>query len=158
MRLRVGTGFDSHALVEGRPCILGGVEIPHEAGPLGHSDGDAVLHALCDALLGAAGLSDLGTLFPDGDERWRGAASSDLVRRTMDELAKAGCSVVNVDIVVVTDGPRIAPHRQAIREHIGGLIGVEAEAVNIKGKSAEGLASQEGPGSVVAQAVCLLSS
>jgi len=106
---RVGLGFDLHRLVPGRPCILGGVRLPHDAGPLGHSDGDAVLHAIADALLGAAGLDDLGTLFPDSDPRWKGADSQALLREVLSRVAAAGWRPLNVDLVVATEGPRIAP-------------------------------------------------
>lgn len=157
MSARVGIGFDSHPLVAGRRCVLGGVEIPHAAGPLGHSDGDAVLHAIADAVLGAAGLEDLGTLFPDTDPRWKGADSAELLREVVKSAHAAGFRIVNVDVVVATDGPRIAPHRAAMRARIGELLGVEPGAVNVKGKSLEGL-SRESPGVVTAQAVCLVES
>jgi 2-C-methyl-D-erythritol 2,4-cyclodiphosphate synthase len=162
MNHRIGIGFDSHPLVAGRPCILGGVRIPHPAGPLGHSDGDAILHAIADALLGAAGLDDLGTLFPDGDAQWKGAESSALLREVVERVRQAGFQVVNVDVVVATEGPRIAPHRPAIRAKIGEILGVDPRAVNVKGKSLEGLPllpSGTIPGAYVAvQAVCLLST
>jgi 2-C-methyl-D-erythritol 2,4-cyclodiphosphate synthase len=154
---RVGIGFDSHPLVAGRRCVLGGVEIPCSAGPLGHSDGDAVLHAIADAALGAAGLDDLGTLFPDTDPRWKGADSAELLREVAKRVRAAGFRIANVDVVVATDGPRIAPHHPAMRETIGAILGVGATAVNVKGKSLEGL-SLESEGVVVAQAVCLLES
>ncbi len=159
MSHRIGIGFDSHALVAGRPCVLGGVRIPHPVGPLGHTDGDAVLHALADALLGAAGLADLGTLYPDGDARWKDADSADLLREVAARVRTAGFQVENVDVVVATEGPRIAPHREAIRARIGEILGVDPRAVNIKGKSLEGLPLAGGSGAFVAvQAVCLLSS
>ena len=154
MSARVGIGFDSHPLVAGRPCVLGGVRIPHPTGPLGHSDGDAVLHAIADAVLGAAGLDDLGTLFPDTDPRWKGADSAELLREASASARAQGFAIVNVDVVVATDGPRIAPHRAAMRARIGEILGVDAAAVNVKGKSLEGMASNEGL--VTAQAVCLL--
>jgi 2-C-methyl-D-erythritol 2,4-cyclodiphosphate synthase len=135
--------------------VLGGVRIPHPAGPVGHSDGDAVLHAIADAVLGAAGLDDLGTLFPDTDPRWKGADSAELLREVVASARAAGFQVVNVDVVVATDGPRIAPHRAAMRARIGEILGIEAGAVNVKGKSLEGLATNEGL--VTAQAVCLLT-
>jgi 2-C-methyl-D-erythritol 2,4-cyclodiphosphate synthase len=164
MSHRVGIGFDSHALVAGRPCVLGGVRIPHPTGPLGHSDGDALLHALADALLGAAGLDDLGTLYPDGDARWKDADSAQLLREVAAKVRAAGFQVENVDAVVATEGPRIAPHREAIRARIGEILGLDRRAVNVKGKSLEGLplathSGAGGPGAFVAvQAVCLLSS
>ena len=152
---RVGIGFDSHPLVAGRECLLGGIRIPHPSGPLGHSDGDAVLHAIADAVLGAAGLEDLGTRFPDTDPRWKGADSAGLLREAAAAARAAGFRVANVDVVVATDGPRIAPHREAMRARIGEILGIDAGAVNVKGKSLEGIATNEGL--VTAQAVCLLA-
>jgi 2-C-methyl-D-erythritol 2,4-cyclodiphosphate synthase len=156
--IRVGLGFDVHRLVPGRPCRLGGVEIPHPAGPLGHSDGDAVLHAVADAVLGAAGLDDLGTLYSDRDPRWKDADSAGLLTECVARARAAGWRVVNVDIVIATEGPRIAPHRAALRARIAQLAGVAADAVNVKGKSLEGLGALAGGAGVAVQAVCLLES
>jgi 2-C-methyl-D-erythritol 2,4-cyclodiphosphate synthase len=156
MSSRVGIGFDSHPLVPGRPCVLGGVAIPPAAGPHGHSDGDAVLHAIADAVLGAAGLDDLGTFFPDTDPRWRGADSADLLREVAAKVRAAGYRIANVDVVVLTDGPRIAPQRAAMRARIGEILGIDAADVNVKGKSLEGLSP--GAAVVAAQAVCLLTT
>lgn len=156
MKLRVGTGFDLHRLVAGRRCVLGGVEIDHERGPLGHSDGDAVLHALADALLGAAGLDDLGTLYSDRDPRWKDADSAALLADVVARLAAAGWRVVNADVVVATEGPRIAPHRAAMRARMAQLLGVAPEAVNVKGKSLEGLGALARGAGVAVQAVCLI--
>jgi 2-C-methyl-D-erythritol 2,4-cyclodiphosphate synthase len=158
MSQRIGLGFDVHRLVEGRPCILGGVELPHPTGPLGHSDGDAVLHAITDALLGAAGLDDLGTLFPDSNPKWKGADSAQLLHAAMEKLRAARYRVVNVDVVIATEGPRIAPHRSAMRKRIGELLGVDASAVNVKGKTLEGLGALAGGTGVAVQAVCLIES
>jgi len=157
LNLRVGTGFDVHRLVAGRRCVLGGVAIDHERGPLGHSDGDAVLHALCDALLGAAGLDDLGTLYPDSDPRWKGADSAVLTADVVARLAAAGWRVVNADVVVASEGPRIAPHRAAMRARMAELLGVAPEAVNVKGKSVEGLGALAHGAGVAVQAVCLIA-
>lgn len=157
MNLRVGTGFDLHRLVAGRRCVLGGVEIDHERGPLGHSDGDAVLHALSDALLGAAGLDDLGTLYPDSDPRWKGADSATLLADVLTRLTAAGWRVVNADVVVATEGPRIAPHRAAMRARMAQLLGVAPDAVNVKGKSLEGLGALARGAGVAVQAVCLIA-
>ncbi len=156
MKTRVGLGFDVHRLVPGRPCILGGVHLPHDQGPLGHSDGDAVLHALADALLGAAGLDDLGSLYSDRDPRWRDADSAELLREVVQRVHEAGYRVGNVDIVVATEGPRIAPARAAMRARIAQLCGVESDAVNVKGKSLEGLGALARGAAVAAQAVCLI--
>jgi 2-C-methyl-D-erythritol 2,4-cyclodiphosphate synthase len=155
---RVGLGFDVHRLVPGRPCVLGGLELPHERGPAGHSDGDAVLHAIADALLGAAGLDDLGTLFPDDDEAWRDAASTRLLEEVVRRVHAAGLGVVNVDVVVATEGPRIAPHRAAMRASIAALLGIEPDAVNVKGKTLEGLGALAGGEGVAVQAVALLET
>jgi 2-C-methyl-D-erythritol 2,4-cyclodiphosphate synthase len=157
LNLRVGTGFDLHRLVAGRRCVLGGVEIDHERGPLGHSDGDAVLHALADALLGAAGLDDLGTLYSDGDPRWKDADSAALLADVVARLAALGWRVVNADVVVATEGPRIAPHRAAMRARMAELLGVELDAVNVKGKSLEGLGALARGAGVAVQAACLIA-
>lgn len=157
MSQRVGIGFDVHRLVAGRPCVLAGVVLPHDKGPLGHSDGDAVLHALCDALLGAAGLDDLGTLFPDGDARWKDASSAELLTETLRRVERANWRPVNVDVVIATEGPRIAPHRPAMRASIAKLLGLDIDAVNVKGKSLEGLGALAGGLGVAVQAVCLLA-
>ena len=156
--LRVGLGFDVHRLVAGRRCVLGGVELDHPTGPDGHSDGDAVLHALTDAVLGAAGLDDLGTLFPDTDPLWEGADSAALLTAALEQVVAAGYRVENADVVIATEGPRIAPYRQAMRARIAELLHVEPGAVNVKGKTLEGLgALAEGAG-VAVQAVCLLTA
>ena len=156
MSARVGLGFDVHRLVKGRPCKLGGIELPHPTGPLGHSDGDAVLHAITDALLGAAGLDDLGTLFPDSDPRWKGADSAELLRAALDRVRAGGYRVLNIDVVIATEGPRIAPHRAAMRARIGELVGIDATCVNVKGKTLEGLGALADGAGVAVQAVCLL--
>jgi 2-C-methyl-D-erythritol 2,4-cyclodiphosphate synthase len=156
MSQRVGLGFDLHRLVAGRACVLGGVRFDHPSGPQGHSDGDAVLHALCDAILGAAGLDDLGTLFSDRDPRWKDADSAKLVSAAMELVRASGWRVVNADIVIATEGPRIAPMRAAMRARIGELIGVEADAVNVKGKTLEGLGALADGAGVAVQVVCLL--
>lgn len=154
---RVGNGFDIHRLVEGRPCVLGGITLPHATGPLGHSDGDAVLHAITDAILGAAGLDDLGTLFPDKDPRWKGADSAKLLALALAKVVEKGFVVVNVDVVIATEGPRIAPHRAAMRARIGELLAVDPERVNVKGKTVEGLGALANGAGVAVQAVCLLA-
>ncbi|MFT5283878.1 MAG: 2-C-methyl-D-erythritol 2,4-cyclodiphosphate synthase [Planctomycetota bacterium] len=154
--LRVGTGFDIHRLVEGRPCHLGGIELDHPTGPDGHSDGDAVLHAVTDAILGAAGADDIGTLFPDTDERWSGADSAMLLEQALLVVQKAGWQLVNIDIVIATEGPRIAPVRAKMRARIAGLLGVTSDEVNVKGKTLEGLGALAKGAGVAVQAVCLL--
>jgi 2-C-methyl-D-erythritol 2,4-cyclodiphosphate synthase len=158
MSLRVGLGFDSHALAPGRPCILGGVRIAHPEGPVGHSDGDAVLHAIADALLGAAGLDDLGTMFPDKDPRWKDADSGKLLEAVVERVRKAGFEPVNVDVVIATDGPRVAPHRAQMRERIGTLLQMGSTRINVKGKSFEGLGALGSRSVVAVQAVCLIEA
>lgn len=157
-RLRVGLGFDVHRLVEGRECILGGVRLPHDKGPLGHSDGDAVLHAVADALLSAAGLDDLGSLYSDEDPRWRGADSAALLADVVARVRAKGWRVENVDVVVATEGPRIAPHRAAMRARIGEVLHIDPDAVGVKGKTLEGLGSFARGAAVVVHAVALLES
>jgi 2-C-methyl-D-erythritol 2,4-cyclodiphosphate synthase len=130
---RVGIGYDSHRLVEGRPLILGGVEIPHERGLTGHSDADVLTHAITDAVLGAAGAGDIGTHFPPSEERWRDADSIGLLAAV---LAKIGGRVVNVDATVICEEPRIGPHRQAIEARLGEAIGAP---VSVKASTNEGL-------------------
>ncbi len=157
MTLRIGLGFDLHRLVQGRPCTLGGVQLDHPAGPEGHSDGDAVLHAVADALLGAAGLDDLGSLFPDSEARWKDADSAELLGDVQHRVQAAGWRVTSLDIVIATEGPRIAPARAAMRARIAELLDADPDAVNVKGKSLEGLGALAGGAGVAVQAVCLLS-
>jgi 2-C-methyl-D-erythritol 2,4-cyclodiphosphate synthase len=154
---RVGLGFDVHRLVAGRPCVLGGVSFDHPSGPAGHSDGDAVLHAVTDAVLGAAGLDDLGTLFPDTDPAWKGADSAQLLAAALERVHAAGWRVENADVVIATEGPRIAPRRAELRARLAELLGVEPDAVNVKGKTFEGLGALAGGAGVAVQAVCLLA-
>jgi 2-C-methyl-D-erythritol 2,4-cyclodiphosphate synthase len=157
MNSRVGLGFDVHRLVPGRACVLGGVRFDHPSGPEGHSDGDAVLHALTDALLGAAGLDDLGTMFSDRDPKWKDADSAKLLGAALEKIRERGWRVVNADIVVATEGPRIAPHRAAMRARIASLIGVDADAVNVKGKTFEGFGALAHGAGIAVQAVCLIA-
>jgi 2-C-methyl-D-erythritol 2,4-cyclodiphosphate synthase len=136
---RIGLGIDLHRLVPGRLCILGGVTIPSAVGPRGHSDGDAVLHAACDAVLGAAGLDDIGTLFPDKDPANAGRASSEFCVAAMQRVRGAGLLVASLDVVIETELPKIAPHRAAMRQRLAELFEVPVERVNVKGKTGEGL-------------------
>lgn len=149
---RIGIGWDRHALVEGRSCILGGLEIPNDVGPSGHSDADALLHALCDALLGAAGMDDLGTLFPDSDPKWKGAASSQFVEAAVALLHAEKLAVASADLVVICDTPKLSPHRAAIRANLAQMLDLPVSRVNLKGKTTEGGSS----GAVEVQAVVLL--
>ncbi len=132
-----GIGYDSHRLVEGRPMIIGGVHIEHHCGPQGHSDGDVLAHAVIDALLGAAGLGDIGEHFPDSDERWRGADSMQLLDAVVALVADAGLQIVNVDTTVILQEPKLAPHRATIRSRLAATLGVAGERVNVKASTGE---------------------
>ncbi|MCX8085422.1 MAG: 2-C-methyl-D-erythritol 2,4-cyclodiphosphate synthase [Rhodocyclaceae bacterium] len=156
MDFRVGLGFDVHALVAGRKLILGGVTIPHERGLLGHSDADVLLHAITDALLGAAGLGDIGRWFPDSDERWRNADSRWLLRQAMSQVRAAGWRVGNVDCTVICERPKIAPHAEAMRANIAADLGISPGEVNIKGKTTEGLGFTGRGEGIAAQAIALI--
>jgi 2-C-methyl-D-erythritol 2,4-cyclodiphosphate synthase len=136
---RIGQGYDVHAYTSGDHVVLGGVRIPHTHGVLAHSDGDVLLHALCDALLGAAGLGDIGMHFPDADARWRGADSRAFVRHARTLLAEHGFRVVNVDATVLAEAPRLGKHRSAMRTNIAEDVGVDAARVNVKATTSEGL-------------------
>ncbi len=157
MELRIGQGYDIHPLVPGRRLILGGEAIPHDRGLAGHSDADVLLHALGDALLGAAGLGDLGSQFPPTDSRWRDADSSDLVRRVLRLVREGGWRVVNCDLVVIAEAPRLAPHRDSIRRRIAGLLDVEPGAVGLKATTHEGLGALGRGEGIAALAVVLLA-
>ena len=153
---RIGQGYDVHALVPGRKLILGGVDIAHSSGLLGHSDADALLHAITDALLGAAGLGDIGRMFPDADERLRGADSRVLLRGALEAVRRAGWRVGNVDATVVAQAPKIAPHVAAMVVNIAADLGIETGCVNNKGKTHERLGFEGRQEGIVAQAVVLL--
>jgi len=135
----VGIGYDSHRLLAGRRMVIGGVEIPGELGLDGHSDADVLAHAVTDALLGAAGLGDIGEHFPDTDERWRDADSMALLAEVVESVQGAGLEVVNVDCTVVMERPKLAPHRQAIRERLAGVLGLDPRRVNVKASTGEGI-------------------
>ena len=156
MDIRVGQGFDSHTFGADRPLRLGGVEIPHSSGLTGHSDGDAVAHAVTDALLGAAALGDIGRHFPDTDDAWAGADSVALLARVRALLADAGWWVGNVDVTVITQAPRLAPHVPAMQARIADALGVVPDAVSIKGKTNEGMDAVGRGDGLVAHAVALL--
>jgi 2-C-methyl-D-erythritol 2,4-cyclodiphosphate synthase len=154
--IRVGQGFDVHALVPGRRLVIGGVEIPFERGLLGHSDGDVLLHAITDAILGAAGMGDIGQLFPDSDERHRDADSRDLLSVAVKRVRDAGWRIGNVDATVIAERPRIAPHVAAMRAAIADCTGLDPLAVSVKGKTTEKLGSTGRGEGIAAQAVALL--
>lgn len=154
--LRIGQGFDVHAFAEGRPLILGGVTIPHPRGLLGHSDADVLLHAITDALLGAAGQGDIGRLYPDSDARFKDADSRVLLRGAYQAVVEAGWRVVNVDATIITQAPKITPHAAAMCANIAADLAIDAAAVNIKGKTSERLGFTGREEGIAAQAVVLL--
>jgi 2-C-methyl-D-erythritol 4-phosphate cytidylyltransferase/2-C-methyl-D-erythritol 2,4-cyclodiphosphate synthase len=153
---RIGTGYDLHRLVEGRRLIIGGIEVPHDRGALGHSDADVVCHAVTDAILGAASLGDIGRHFPDTDPRWKGASSLDLLGRAVALVAAHGFTVVNVDATVVLERPKIKDHIEAMRSAVAAAIGIEPGQVGIKGKTNEGVDTVGRGEAIAAHAVALL--
>ena len=156
--IRVGQGGDIHALVGGRKLIIGGVEIPHETGLLGHSDADVLAHAIIDALLGAAGLGDIGRHFPDSDERYRDADSRVLLRATREMLVQAGWRIVNVDATINAQRPKMAPYIPQMRVHIAADLQVSEDCVNVKAKTAEGLGFVGREEGISTEAVALIES
>ena len=156
--IRVGSGYDVHAFGPGDHIMLGGLRIAHEAGVVAHSDGDVLLHALCDAVLGAAGLGDIGQHFPDSDPRWRGADSGQFVVEACTLARARGYRVVNADLTVVAEAPRLGPHRDAIRERVAALLGVAADAVNVKATTTEKLGFTGRREGIAAFATVLISA
>ena len=157
MKLRIGEGWDTHPLVVGRPLVLGGVTIPHSHGLLGHSDADALLHAITDALLGAAALGDIGRHFPDTDVAFRGADSTVLLAEAMRRVRAAGFEPINVDATVIAQAPKLAPHIPAMCERIAQLLGLPLDAVNVKAKTAEKMGPVGEGLAMEARAVVLLN-
>ena len=155
---RIGMGYDSHRFEPGRRLVLGGVEFPGETGLKGHSDADALLHAIIDALLGAAGLDDIGARYPDTDPRWKDADSAALLADVVRDLAAAGWSVANVDATVICERPKLRPKAEEIRARIAGILGIDASAVSVKGKTNEGMDAVGAGAGVVCHAVALLTS
>jgi 2-C-methyl-D-erythritol 2,4-cyclodiphosphate synthase len=156
MSLRIGHGYDLHRLVEGRPLMLGGVQIPHSRGLLGHSDGDVILHAVSDAVLGALSLGDIGLHFPETDERYLGVDSSELLRQVVELMRDEGWYVSNVDVTICAEEPRLAPHRHAMRSRVAELLGAPIISVSIKAKTNEGLDAVGRGEAIAATAVVLL--
>jgi 2-C-methyl-D-erythritol 2,4-cyclodiphosphate synthase len=154
--LRIGEGWDTHQLVAGRPLVLGGVTVPHSHGLLGHSDADALLHAITDALLGAAGLGDIGQHFPDTDAAFAGADSAALLAEALRRVRNAGWTPGNIDSTIVAQAPKLAPHIPAMRERIAALLGLAVGAVNVKAKTAEKMGPVGEGRAIEARAVCLL--
>ena len=153
---RVGFGYDLHRLVEGRPLVLGGIRIPHDRGLAGHSDADAVCHAVADAILGAAASGDIGRHFPDTDPRWEGASSIELLRAVVDLVRSRGFVVVNLDVVVVAERPKIGPHADRMCEAVASAVGIEPDAVSIKSKTNEGMDATGRGEAIATHAVALL--
>jgi len=158
MGFRVGHGFDTHRLGQGRPLMLGGVQVPHPQGLLGHSDGDCILHALCDALLGAAALGDMGRYFPSSDPRWKAVPSLVFLEEVRRLVTEARYAVENVDVTVVAEAPRLGPHCEAMRRTLAGALGLGAGQVSVKAKSSDGLGAVGRDEGIAAFAVVLLTN
>jgi 2-C-methyl-D-erythritol 2,4-cyclodiphosphate synthase len=154
--IRIGQGYDVHAFGEGDHVMLGGVRVPHRCGVLAHSDGDVILHALCDAMLGALALGDIGQHFPPSDERWKGADSSDFVRHCNSLLRERGWQVGNADVTVICERPKVGPHALAMRETVAQLLGVALDCVSIKATTSEKLGFTGREEGIAAQAVVVL--
>ena len=155
--MRIGHGYDVHRLVEGRKCIIGGVDIPHTMGLLGHSDADVLIHAICDALLGAANLGDIGKHFPDTDDKYKGISSMSLLSCVYSLLSQNGYSVVNLDATLVLQKPKVAPYIEKMRSNIAFVLNVPVEAVNVKATTEEKLGFTGREEGVSAHAVALIS-
>ena len=158
MNLRIGHGYDVHRLVEGRRCIIGGVDIPHETGLLGHSDADVLIHAVMDALLGAAAMGDIGRLFPDTDPQFAGADSVLLLRNVGERLAAAGWKPGNIDATVIAQAPRMAPHLETMRKNIADALGIGMGQVNVKATTEEHLGFTGAKEGIAAHAVCVIEA
>jgi 2-C-methyl-D-erythritol 2,4-cyclodiphosphate synthase len=154
--MRIGYGYDVHPLGAGRKLILGGVEIPHSKGLQGHSDSDVLVHAICDALLGAMGEGDLGRHYPSSDPRYKGISSLKLLEDVMNKLQAKGYRVANIDTVIVAQAPRLAPHLAAMQKKMAEAAGIEPDRVNVKVKSGEGLDAAGREEGMIAHAVCLI--
>lgn len=154
--IRIGQGYDVHAFGEGDHVMLGGVRVPHRCGVLAHSDGDVILHALCDAMLGALALGDIGQHFPPSDERWKGADSSEFVRHCDGLLRARGWQVGNADVTVICERPKVGPHGLAMRETVAGLLGIGLDRVSVKATTSERLGFTGREEGIAAQAVVLL--
>lgn len=156
--MRVGMGYDVHRLAEDRKLIIGGVEIPYERGLLGHSDADVLLHAVCDALLGAAALGDIGKHFPDSDPAYKGISSLILLEKVGELLEQKGFLIENIDATIIAQAPKMRPYIDAMRENIANVLGLDVEHVNVKATTEEGLGFTGAGEGISAQAVCLLTS
>lgn len=156
--MRVGIGYDVHRLVEGRKLIIGGVDIPYEKGLLGHSDADVLLHAVMDALLGAAALGDIGKHFPDSDDRYKGISSLELLREVRRLLDENNYIIENIDATIIAQKPKMLPHIMKMRENISGVLGIELNQINVKATTEEGLGFTGSEEGISSQAICALSS
>lgn len=156
--MRIGHGYDVHRLVEGRPCIIGGVSIAHRMGLLGHSDADVLTHAVMDALLGAAALGDIGQIFPDSDERYRGADSIALLREVGARLTHNGWRVGNIDATILAQRPKMAPHIDRMRQNLAAALSIKPGQVSVKATTEEGLGFTGAEQGIAAHAVCLLEA
>lgn len=156
--MRIGQGYDVHRLVEGRKLIIGGVDIPYEKGLLGHSDADVLLHAVMDALLGAAALGDIGQHFPDSDERYKGISSMELLKEVGKILQENGYMIENIDSTVIAQRPKLLPYRPQMAENIAAVLGIEKDQVSVKATTEEGLGFTGAGEGISAQAIALLSS
>ena len=157
MKIRVGQGYDVHRWVEGRPCILGGVEIPSDKGPLGHSDADVVCHVLCDALLGAANMRNIGYHFSDKDPLWKGVASTLLLKKVMEMIREAGWELSNADVTVILDQPKLNPIIPAIKDNLALVMGVDVDQISLKATTSEGLGFVGRAEGISAMAVALIT-
>ncbi len=153
---RSGIGYDLHCLTEGRKLVIGGVEVPFEKGPVGHSDGDALSHAICDALLGAAGLGDIGTHFPDTDPKWKGASSLRFLEHVRKLLAEHSLRIAHIDAVVIAERPKLGPHFPAMRQALAKALGAEPEQINLKAKTHEGVGEIGRGEAIAAHAIATL--
>ena len=156
MKIRVGQGYDVHKWVEGRPCILGGIEIPSDKGPLGHSDADVVCHVLCDALLGAANLRNIGFHFSDKDPQWKGVASTKLLERVMEMIREKGFELANADVTIILDQPKLNAHIPTMKENLARVMQVDVEDISIKATTTETMGFTGREEGLVATATCLL--
>jgi 2-C-methyl-D-erythritol 2,4-cyclodiphosphate synthase len=153
---RAGIGYDLHRLAEGRKLILGGIEVPFHKGPVGHSDGDALAHAICDALLGAAGLGDIGAHFPDTDPKWKDVSSLRFLERVRELLVEQRLRIAHIDAVVITEKPKLGPHFPAMREALAKSLGISTSAINLKAKTNEGVDAIGHGEAIAAQAIVTL--
>lgn len=155
--MRIGHGYDVHKLVEGRKCIIGGVDIPSPVGLLGHSDADVLLHAVSDALLGAAAMGDIGHLFPDTDDRWRGADSLKLLEEVANQVKSKGYTINNIDSTIIAQAPKMAPHINDMRKNIAAACGIDVDCVSVKATTEEGLGFTGAKEGISAHAVCIIN-